>query len=107
MKKYLFSIILTCVFLISPVTYAADIGAPSYQVDVIHSVADTVSNGVVASATRHESQSKNTNLNITSLNELSKPHSSTLIVACSYDSVENANVLRVFGGNPIGIGRPI
>ena len=104
MNKRLISIILMCVYLISPMTYAADVSAPAYQVDVTHSVAVDVG-GPVAMAEAKSTQSKNTNL--TSLNDLSKPRQSTLIVACGYESVENANASRVSWGDSIGIGRPI
>lgn len=104
-KKYLISIILSIAFFISPVTYAADISTPTYQVDVTHSAVDIGVDDPVAMADAKTMQSKNTKLNMTSLSGLHKPR--TLMVACGYDSVEHVNVSGVFGGNSIGIGRPI
>jgi len=106
MNKRLISIVLMCVYLISPVTYAADVSAPAYLVDVTHSVATVDVNGPVAMTEAKTTQFKNTN-KITTLNGLHEPRRSTLIVACGYDSVKNANVLGVSGGDSIGIGRPI
>jgi hypothetical protein len=103
MKRYLFSILLACVFLISPATYAAaDVKAPTpiYQVDVTHSVVaiGAGSSDVVATMQR-----------LQSVANIKLEPADTLIRISQYNSCKSitaTGVIGAFGGDPIGISKP-
>jgi len=103
-KKYLFSIMLSIMFLISPMTQADIISAPSYQVDVTHQINDAGKSGVVAAAvtvrsTKTMQSVANIKLETADLANKVSQHN-------SHKSITVTGIVGVSGGGSIGIGKP-
>jgi cytochrome c5 len=104
-KKYLFSILLACVFLISPVTYAADVATPVYQVNVMATTSDETIVRPAAAVAVQPSETMQSVANITLepadlVNKVSQCNSCHSIKAA-------AGIIGVSGGDSIGIGKPV